>query len=80
MAQPHSRRSLIKSPIFPVRGRSDYLYGDPKLDPTATEVMTNVNITERGTARKRNGYTRLLSHQLPRMLWDYISRSSLMGR
>jgi len=64
MAQPHSRRSLTKSPIFPVRGRSDYLYGDPRLDPTATEVMTNVNITERGTARKRKGYTNYNATQI----------------
>jgi hypothetical protein len=55
MAQPNSRRSLVKSPIYRIRGRSDFLYGDPRLNPENTETMNNVNITERGTARKRRG-------------------------
>lgn len=64
MAQPQSRRSLIKSPIFRVRGRSDYLYGDARLNPENTEVMENVNVTERGTVRKRFGYTPYNSAQI----------------
>jgi len=55
MAQPDARPGLIKSPIFKVRGETDVVYPDPNLDPQFTDTLKNINLTETGTAKKRNG-------------------------
>ena len=49
------RPALQKSPIILVRGQSNYIYPDQRLRPENAEVMSNMNITEEGTAKKRRG-------------------------
>jgi len=49
------RPGLQKSPIVLVRGQSNYIYPDERLRPENAEVMSNMNITEEGTAKKRRG-------------------------
>lgn len=53
-----------KSPLFRVRGRSDYTYGDTRLSPEQTETLENVNLTETGTALRRYGYDQYNANQI----------------
>jgi len=55
---------LITQPIYRVRGQSDRVYPDPRLTPENCEELTNMNLTERGTARRRQGFTPYNSTQI----------------
>ena len=52
------------SQIFQVRGQSDFYYPDRRITPEHAELLSNVNITERGTVRKKFGYDYYNSAQM----------------
>ena len=49
---------FLTSPIIQIRGQSNYYYPDRRLSPENTETLSNINLTERGAARRRNGYSK----------------------
>jgi len=55
---------LITQPTYQVRGQNDRIYPDPRLSPDNTETLTDMNLTEQGTARRRSGFTTYNSAQI----------------
>lgn len=55
---------LQRSPIYRVRGLTDKLYPDADVTPEQATVLSNVNLTEQGSAKTRNGYTTYNSNQM----------------
>jgi len=55
---------LTTDPIYQVRGQKDFLYPDARLTAEDCETLTNMNLTERGTARRRSGFTTYNSAQI----------------
>ena len=58
------KKKWTKSPIFPIRGVSNYRYPDQRLTPDRTELLSNINLTERGSARVRFGSSKYNSAQI----------------
>jgi len=57
--------NLQTSPIFSFRGeRSRWRYPDRRLDPETSFKLRNLNLSERGSADRRKGYTKYNSTQL----------------
>ncbi len=56
--------NAIPSPIYRVRGVKNWIYPDARMGPENCEVLENINITEEGTADKRNGYATYNSNQI----------------
>jgi len=54
---------LHKSPLFRVRGQSNFIYPDERLDPRQCTTLSNINLTETGTAKTRDGYATLNASQ-----------------
>jgi len=52
------------SPIYRIRGKTGFDYPDPRATPENTEELENMNLTERGTAKKRDGYDEYNSNQI----------------
>jgi len=51
-------QQTVTSPIFRIKGqRSRWFYPDARLTPEHAEVMRNIDISERGVAHSRYGYT-----------------------
>jgi hypothetical protein len=49
---------MVTTPMFRVNGqKSRWRYPDPRMNPEDSILLTNVNLTERGTAQTRFGYT-----------------------
>src|SRR3990167_4964194 len=61
-AEVEIQPSLVTSPIFRVRGKRTAFYPDVK--PEQCETLVNINLTERGTADRRNGYAKYNSNQI----------------
>jgi len=61
---PDVEPSLQKSPIFRVRGQTNMLYPNVDLNPENTETLSNINLTERGTAKVRDGYAKYNTTQI----------------
>ena len=55
---------IVSTPIYRVRGQKNWIYPDRRLNPEDCETLTNINITEEGTADKRNGYETYNSNQI----------------
>ena len=53
---------FVTSPIFGIGGQQTTFY--PFADPQKCEVLTNVELTERGTADRRYGYAKYNSNQI----------------
>jgi hypothetical protein len=64
MAQPQSRTSTNKSPIFRLRGQNDEFYPSGTLSPENTEILERVNITETGSIRRAFGSAKYNSTQI----------------
>ena len=58
------KKRWTKSQIFPLKGTSNYRYPDERLSPDRTEELSNINLTERGSARKRFGSSKYNSAQI----------------
>jgi len=63
MAEPKITNA-IPSPIFRVRGVKNWIYPDRRITAEDCETLKNINITEEGTADKRNGYTPYNANQI----------------
>ena len=61
---PDVEPGLQKSPIIQVRGQTNRLYPDRNLTPEMTATLSNINLTEKGTAKKRGGYSKYNSSQI----------------
>jgi len=61
---PDVEPALQKSPIFRIKGQTDKLYPNVELDPERTETLSNINLTERGTAKRRDGYAKYNATQI----------------
>ena len=64
MAQPQSRTSTNKSPIFRLRGQNDEFYPSSTLSPENTEILERVNITETGSIRRAFGSAKYNATQI----------------
>lgn len=60
---PELTPGLHKSPLFRLRGQSNFIYPDDRLDPRQCETLKNVNLTEVGTAKTRSGYATFNANQ-----------------
>lgn len=58
------QRGFRTSPVFEIRGQNNFFYPDRRLNNENAELLKNVNLTERGTARRRNGYAKYNSNQI----------------
>ena len=66
MAQPLSKTSLEKSPIYRLRGLKDRLvYPHPELSPENCIVVSNINFSEKNLATSRNGYEKYNTTIIP---------------
>ena len=52
------------SPVVQIRGQNSVYYPDRRLSPENAEILSNVNITERGAAVRRFGYSKYNSSQI----------------
>ena len=50
------QRGFRTSPITEIRGQNNFYYPDRRLKVENAELLKNINLTERGTARRRFGY------------------------
>lgn len=52
------------TPVIEIRGQNNFYYPDRRLKKENAESLKNVNLTERGTARRRNGYAKYNTGQI----------------
>ena len=65
MPAPHIAPGVTTSRSYTIKGqRSRWLYPHERLDPESTQTLTNINLSERGAAEVRKGYTTYNSTQL----------------
>lgn len=58
------QRGFRTSQIVEIRGQNNFYYPDRRLQIENAELLKNINLTERGTARRRRGYAKYNSAQI----------------
>ena len=60
---------LLPAPIVRIRGMNTRIYPDPRRSVEQAELLENMYLTERGTARRRKGYTTYNATQTAGTAW-----------